>query len=292
MKKTLSLIRSIALILLGNVILAFTVKVFLMPVNLITGGATGIALAANHLWGVSVSLVVFIINIIMLIIGWLFLGKRFAITTLLSSVLYPLSLEVFDRLLGDWVFTDDIVLCTVFTGIGMGLALGIVFREGASTGGMDVLPLVLSKYFKLNVSVGMYTTDIIILLAQAVYGTPAEILYGILAILIYSFVMDRIILKGASKTELKIISSKYDAIRATLSKELDRTVTMLKSEGGYTHEPTEMVLSVVSNREVYRAEKIIRDIDPSSFIIITRVNEVKGRGFTLDKDYVEPETDK
>ena len=291
MKKPLNLIRSILLIVLGNVILAFSVKVFLMPVNLITGGATGIALAVNHFWGLPVSAVVFIINIVMLVIGWIFLGKKFALTTLLSSFVYTLALEIFDRLLGDWVLTDDIILCTVFTGIGMGLALGIVFREGASTGGMDVLPLILTKYFKLNVSVGMYTTDIIILLAQAIYGNSEEILYGIIAILIYSFVMDRIILKGTSRTELKIISSKYEEIREALSKELDRTVTRLKSEGGYTHEPTEMVLSVISNRELYRAEKIIHGIDPSSFIIITKVNEVKGRGFSLDKEYVLEETD-
>ena len=295
MKRNLkSFARSFLLIVFGNIILAFTVKAFIIPVDLVTGGATGIALAINHYTDFSISILLLVINAVMLLVGWIFLGSRFAAATVLSSVVYPLALEAFDRLLGkDWFITEDMMLCAVFAGIGMGAALGIVFREGASTGGMDVVPLILNKYFKLNVSVLMYVLDAVIILAQMIYGEPEEMLYGIISIIIYTVFMNRIILNGTSRTELKIVSEKSEEIRQALLKELDRSVTMIDAEGGYSRSSTQMVLSIVSNRELYLAEKLIRNIDPQSFIVITRVNEVKGRGFSLDKEYsAEPPAEK
>nr|WP_304431498.1 YitT family protein [uncultured Acetatifactor sp.] len=277
-------VRSIAAIFLGNVLYALTVKVFLLPANLVSGGATGIALAANHLTGVSVSGFLFLVNMSMLILGLIVLGKAFVATTLASTFLIPAALEVFDRLLGDFVLTDDILLCTLFAGLGVGVSLGIVIRTGASTGGMDIPPLILYKCFRIPVSVSLYAFDVCILLLQAPFQEAENILYGIVFVLLSAIALDKTMMIGTTQTEVKIISSKSEEIREAILKQLDRGVTLLNAEGGYLHDKSQMIFSVISNRELFKLEKIVHGIDPASFMVVTRVSEVKGRGFSMDKN--------
>ena len=277
-------VRSIAAIFLGNVLYALTVKVFLLPANLVSGGATGIALAANHLTGVSVSGFLFLVNMSMLILGLIVLGKAFVATTLASTFLIPAALEVFDRLLGDFVLTDDILLCTLFAGLGVGVSLGIVIRTGASTGGMDIPPLILYKCFRIPVSVSLYAFDVCILLLQAPFQEAENILYGIVFVLLSAIALDKTMMIGTTQTEVKIISSKSEEIREAILKQLDRGVTLLNAEGGYLHDKSQMIFSVISNRELFKLEKIVHGIDPASFMVVTRVSEVRGRGFTMDKN--------
>ena len=282
---------SASAILLGNILFALTLKLFVMPSGLIMGGATGVALAVNRAFGLSVSGVLLVFNVIMLILGWLVLGRTFAISTLASTFLSPVALEFWERLLGDYVLTDDLLLCTVFAGLGIGVSLGMVIRAGASTGGMDIPPLVLNKLCRLPVSVSMFFFDLLILLTQAM-STPADqILYGILVVLISTTVLDKVILVGTTRTEVKIISSKADEIRAAILSQIDRGVTILHGEGGYLHQPTQLLLCVVSNRELPRLEKLIHSIDPASFVIVGHVSEVSGRGFSLSKHYTNQEHD-
>lgn len=276
-------VRSIAAIFLGNVLYALAVKVFLLPANLVSGGATGIALAANHLTGVSVSGFLFLVNMSMLILGLIVLGKAFVATTLASTFLIPAALEVFDRLLGDFVLTDDILLCTLFAGLGVGVSLGIVIRTGASTGGMDIPPLILYKCFRVPVSVSLYAFDVCILLLQAPFQEAENILYGIVFVLLSAIALDKTMMIGTTQTEVKIISSKSEEIREAILKQLDRGVTLLNAEGGYLHDKSQMIFSVISNRELFKLEKIVHGIDPASFMVVTRVSEVKGRGFSMDK---------
>ncbi len=277
-------VRSIAAIFLGNVLYALTVKVFLLPANLVSGGATGIALAANHLTGVSVSGFLFLVNMSMLILGLIVLGKAFVATTLASTFLIPAALEVFDRLLGDFVLTDDILLCTLFAGLGVGVSLGIVIRTGASTGGMDIPPLILYKCFRIPVSVSLYAFDVCILLLQAPLQEAENILYGIVFVLLSAIALDKTMMIGTTQTEVKIMSGKSEEIREAILKQLDRGVTLLNAEGGYLHDKSQMIFSVISNRELFKLEKIVHGIDPASFMVVTRVSEVKGRGFSMDKN--------
>ncbi len=269
----------------GNFLYALTVKLFLLPAGLATGGTTGIALAVHHLSGFSVSLFILGFNVLMLILGFVCLGRQFALTTILSTFFYPLALGFLDWLLKDLTLTEDLLLCTVFSGLGIGLSLSIVIRAGASTGGMDIPPLILNKYFRFPVSMGLYLFDVLILLGQAVFHRPEEILYGILLVLIYTAVVDKMLFIGASKIEVKIISEKSDDIREEILQQLDRGVTMLSGEGGYLHFSTQIIMTVVSGRELPKVEKLARSIDPECFTVITRVNEVSGRGFSLKKEY-------
>lgn len=279
------MLSSLFLITAGNFLYALAVKLFLLPSGLVTGGTTGIALTINHFFDISVTQFVLIFNVIMLAAGFFVLGKQFAATTLASTFLYPLALEIFDRIFGDYVITSDLLLCTLFSGLGIGIALGIVIRSGASTGGMDIPPLILQKTLRIPVSVSMYVFDVCILLTQALFRPVENILYGIVLVLIYTMVLDKMLLMGTTRTEVKVISSKTGEIRDAILAQIDRGVTMLDGEGGYLHQKTQIVLSIISNRELPRVEKIIRSIDPESFMVISHVKEVSGRGFSMKKRY-------
>ena len=280
------LARTWASILFGNALYSLAVALFLEPAGLITGGATGIALAIGRLTGLPVSGLLLFINLAMLVWGWAVLGRAFALNTLASSVLSPAFLGLFEGLLAGRVLTEDIFLCTVFSGLGIGVALGLVIRSGASTGGLDIPPLVLNKWFKLPVPATMLTFDIAVLLMQAVFSPVQQVLYGVVMVLIHTIVMDKMLMLGASRTEVKIVSGQSDAICAAILAQLDRGVTILHGEGGYTREPSAVLLSIVSNRELPRLEKLAHSIDPTCFLIVSHVTEVSGRGFSLDKDYL------
>ena len=276
-------LKPIIAVVAGNFIYALVVKLFLMPAELVTGGTTGMALAVNYLTGLEVSRFVLIFNVAMLVIGWIILGKAFAMTTLASTFLYPASLEICDTIFGNLVLTNDMLLCTVFTGLGIGMSLGIVIRAGASTGGMDIPPLVLQKLLRIPVSVSMYAFDFCILLTQIIFRPAENVLYGILLVLIYTIVLDKMLLLGSSRTELKIVSEKSDEICSAILRQLDRGVTLLDGEGGYLHQRRQVILSVISNRELIKVEKIVHSIDPECFMIVNRVSEVSGRGFSMEK---------
>lgn len=286
MKKD-NLIKSICLIIAGNFIFALAVTLFVIPSGLITGGSTGIALTINNYTGLSVTAFVYIFNISMLILGLICLGKKFALTTIVSTFMYPTALGIWEALLDGFVLTDDLLLCAIFAGLGIGIALGLVIRTGSSTGGTDIPTIILSKKFHLSVSVILYAFDVIILISQATFREADSILYGILHVIVYTIVLDKMLLLGTSRTEIKVISSKSAEISDAIRTQMDRGVTLLDGEGGYDHEKKQVLLCVLTNRELPKAEKLIHEIDPESFIIVARVSEVHGRGFSMRKKYLE-----
>ena len=272
-------------IIAGNALYALTVVLFLVPSGLITGGATGIALGVNRALGLPVSSVLFVINMTMLAVGWVLLGRRFAITTIASTVLSPMFLALWERVFADFVLTNDIVLNTIFAGFGVGISLGITIRSGASTGGMDIPPLVLNKYLHIPVSVSMMVFDMLILCLQAAFSPLQQCLYGIVLVIVYTVVLDKVLIFGTTRTEVKIISRYADEIRDAILSQLDRGVTVLHGEGGYSREQEQVLLSVITNRQLPRLEKLAKLIDPACFMIVSHVTEVSGRGFSLEKDY-------
>ena len=278
---------SLLLVLLGNTLYALSVKLFLLPAELMSCGTTGIALVVNRMTGIPLSGFILVFNIVMLCLGWWAIGRQFALTTVFSSVFYPVALETLERLLGHVAVTDNALLNVLFAGMGIGLSLGMVMRGGASTGGMDIPPLVLRKFFRIPVSVSLWTFDFCILLAQMMYNSLEDLLYGIILIMVISFSLNKVLLLGTSRTEVKIVSSEASLIRDAILSRVDRGVTILHGEGGYLHAPTEVILSVVSNHEMPKIERLARDIDPNCFMIVSRVTEVWGRGFSQGKQYAK-----
>lgn len=276
---------SLGIVILGNMLYALAVKLFLMPAGLLTGGTTGIGLALNRAFGIPVSSFVLSFNVIMLLIGWKVMGRKFALTTIVSTFVYPIALGFFEKLFGNLVLTQDLFLCTIFSGLGIGFSLGIVIRAGASTGGMDIPPLVLKHYLRIPVSISMYVFDFCILLVQAVGNPPEKVLYGLILVMTYTLVLDKLMLMGTTRTEVRIVSKHAQKIREAIISEMDRGVTMLSGETGYLKHQTQMIFSVISNRELPRLEKLIHAIDPESFMVVNRVSEVSGRGFSMKKRY-------
>lgn len=280
---------SVLTVILGNLLYTVTVKFFLLPANLISCGTTGIALVVNHFTNIPISGFILIFNMVMLAVGWVFLGRKFAMTTILSSVLYPVFLEVLNRVAGDVVITENIMLNVLFAGMGLGGSLGIVIRAGASTGGMDIPPLILKKYLHIPVAVSLWIFDFCIMLAQISFHLLEDVLYGVLLLIIISMALNKVMLLGTSKTEVKIVSARSDEIRQAILSRVDRGVTMLQGKGGYNQQGTEVILSVVSNYELPKIQQLARNIDPNCFVIISQVTEVWGRGFTYGKKAVSPE---
>ncbi len=286
MKKT-RLLLDILIVILGNFLYAAGVVFFILPSGLITGGTTGIALSVHHYFGLPVSYFVFSFNVLMFLLGFLFLGKTFALTTLISTFCYPFALELLQKTAGGFKVTDDIFLCTLFGGLCIGASIAVVIRAGASTGGMDIPPLILNKYTRISVSVSLYIGDCIILALQAAFSNKEKILYGIVLVLVYSIVLDKLLMLGTNKMQLKIVSSKIEEIKEAIISEIDRGVTLLHGRTGYLEKETDILLSVVSNRELYKVEKLVRQIDEDAFVMISRVSEVRGRGFTEGKKYLK-----
>lgn len=280
-------LRNALIVLIGNLIYAIGVALFILPSGLITGGTTGIALIMNHSFGITVSGFVGIFNVAMFIIGFLLLGKEFALTTLISTFAYPALLSLMQKIIGSFVLTNDLLLSALFGGLCIGTSLAMIIRIGASTGGMDIPPLVLNKFFRIPVSVSLYIFDFLILIGQMFFSNKETSLYGIVLVIVYTMTLDRLLALGASKTKLEIISKKSSEISDLILKDIDRGVTLVHGKTGYLGIETDVVMTIISSRELYKVEKIVHDTDPEAFIILSKVGSVSGRGFSLEKRYIK-----
>ncbi len=278
-------IKSILWILLGNTAYALAVTMFILPNGLITGGTTGLALFFYHQMGVPIQGFVTVFNVAMFLLGAVVLGKKFALTTVISTFYYPLILSVFQKIPVLGAMTKDNLLAVIFAGLLIGGGIGVVIRAGASTGGMDIPPLVLNKKLGLPVSVTMNGMDTAILLLQMVFSDKEMVLYGILLVLIYTTVLNKVLLLGQARMQVKIVSEFYEEINQAIAGELDRGVTLFSSRTGHLKKDGYVVMSVVNHRELAQLNRLVQNIDPQAFIVIHQVNEVRGRGFTLTKKY-------
>lgn len=284
-KKLFKLIRQVAIIVVGLTIYAFGVAMFVLPLDMIAAGTTGIALLVNRVWGIPISTFVAAFNILMFALGWLELGKTFALTTLVATFYYPVMLDVAIAVVGDMTITQDPMLSAIFAGLLIGFALGIVIKAGASTGGMDIPPLVFKKRFGIPVSVSMYFFDAVILVAQMPFGDKERILYALIMVMIYTMVLDKVLMMGTKQVQVKVFSEHYEEINRAIQEKMDRGTTLLNMEGGHTRHSSMAVLSVVSGRELAKLNEIVMEIDENAFMVVNQVSEVRGRGFTLKKKY-------
>lgn len=275
------IILDIVLVLFGNACVAFGYAAFAIPIDLIVGGATGIGLLISQLIPIDYTTVVFVINMIALVLGYMILGKRFAAGTVLSSFAFPFFLELFESIPALSHLSSDILLCTIYAGIFIGIGLGIVFRLGYSTGGMDVPPLIVHHKTNISISILINIFDTVILISQVFFSNFEGILYGIIAVFIMNAVLDKVIVLGEKNLQVLVISPKYEEISKAIFKEIDRGCTFVNITTGYFQNEQKAVLCVVNNREHAQINELIRQIDPEAFIIGSEIHSVKGRGFTL-----------
>lgn len=278
-------IKHLLLILLGNTIYTLGIVMFILPNGLITGGTTGLGITVEHYFGVDIPVFAMIFNVSMFLLGAYVLGMKFALTTLVSTFYFPIILGILEKISVIQGVTTDKMLATICAGIMIGVGIGIVIRAGASTGGMDIPPLVLNKKLGIPVSVLLYGFDFTILIMQMLFTSKEDCLYGILLVMIYTFVLDKTMFVGTQRTEVKIVSDEYEAITKMIHEKLDRGATLLFAETGYLKKEQKMVVTIISNRELGTLKQEIEEIDPKAFIIMGHVNEVRGRGFSLEKEY-------
>ena len=270
-----------ASILLGNAVLAFAIAAFTVPHGLIMGGVTGISLFLGRFLDLDVAAIVLILNLLALVLGLVVLGRTFLLATVGSSLLYPLLLDLTQKIPGIGALTDDPLLASLLAGGLIGIAVGLVMRVGASTGGTDVLNLVLHKWFHLPVSVFVYLTDFTILGGQALFSQPEQILYGVVLLVVETFTLNRVMLLGQPQVQVFAISERYEELRKKLLVELQAGVTMVMIETGCAGQRQEGVLCVIPPRKLFAAKELIHAVDPDAFITVTRIQEVRGQGSSM-----------
>ena len=282
------ILKSLPMVALGNTVMAAAIVLFILPAGLITGGTAGLGIIMKHLTGMSLPVFSAIFNVTMFLLGLVCLGKTFAATTLVSTVLSPVMLAVMQYIVGDLVICEDVLLCVLFGGILVGVAIAMVVRAGSSTGGMDIPPLLLQKFAGIPVSRSLYAFDLFIIAGQTVLVAPDMLLYGVLMVLVYTVVIDKLMAQGDAQIQLQIVSEESDAIRRAILQDVDRGVTLLHGQTGYFQQETDVLFTIISPRERHRTEQLIRRIDPHAFIIISHVTRVSGGGFSEAKKRLPP----
>lgn len=271
-----------AAILSGLAIAAFGVVAFVLPQGIMIGGTTGIGRILYYFYGIPVSYTVGAVNIILFSIGAFILGKKFALSVVVSTFAYPAFINLFEHMDFLAEISDDGLLSAIFGGVIVGCGLGIVIKFGASTGGSDIIAIILNRKFNIPVGPPIYIIDFSILILQIFFARGTEeILWGILLTFLYSLVADKVVVAGGGAVQLVIISKKYEQIRRRLQDIVIGT-TVLYGESGYLAEPQHTLLCVISGRELNRVQNEILTIDAEAFIIINQVKEVKGRGFSFE----------
>lgn len=289
-KKFSKLLIDILVILLGNACIAVAVAFFVIPNKLLVGGTAGIAVAINAFWAIPEEIVINVLIYTLFIAGALVLGKAFFLKTITSTIVYPVLLtlagDLYEVIPKEYIAMDTLtsIICA---GILVGFGIGIVYRRNASTGGMDIIPLIVNKYTGIPLHMLLLMVDgFTVLLGVIAYGLQASV-YGVISVVLCSFVIDKTILLGAKQVkQVQIISQESEKILEKILEDMDRGCTIVESRGGYTNEKRDMLMVVVPINQYRTLIDVVHSIDKSAFVIISDINEIRGRGFTLERKHL------
>jgi uncharacterized membrane-anchored protein YitT (DUF2179 family) len=247
------------------------------------GGSNGIALFIQQFVPIRLSIISAVINATLFFLGLGFLGWKFAATSLLSTIVYPIILAVFEFLPLGTLFAESIVICALFCGVLCGLGIGLVVRVGGSTGGMDIPPVILQKFKGIPVGKSLMFFDGIIILAQVLLKGTDGILYSLLIVVLTGVVIDHTIVSGEATVQIIIISPEYERIRHEILDNINCGVTMIDMQTGMTGEKRQAILSVVYAKKYPEIRDAALKIDKTAFIIASDVKNVNGQGYTLER---------
>lgn len=277
-------IKNILFILLGAAIFSFGIVHFNMQNNLSEGGFTGITLLLYFLFQWDPSYVNLILNIPVFFVGWKLLGRSVFSYTVIGTVSVSVFLWVFQRYQINMPLTHDMTLAALFAGGAIGVGLGIIFRFGGTTGGVDIIARLCHKYFGWSMGKTMFTFDAAVITLSLIYLNYREAMYTLVAVFIASRVIDFMQEGAYSARGAMIISSKNEEISRKILQEMDRGVTVLRGYGSYTKEEREVLYCVVAKNEIVRLKNVIMEVDPHAFVSVSIVHDVVGEGFTLDEN--------
>lgn len=292
-RQILKFLKYSLIVICGNALAAASSAFIIIPNDFTMGGTTGVGIFVRNLlngnpfadWAVNIT--VYAANIALFILGAFLLGKKFAAATLAGTLLYPSFLalwQLVNEKLNSPVLKATLnqpLLGVIFGALFFGLGIGIVVRVGASTGGTDIPPLILHKFFNFPVSAGMWILDISIVLLQFAARVSLEnIMYGILITLASAFIVDKVSMIGAKRAQVKILSKKYEEIRKLILNKLNRGVTLLSGKTGFLKEDCFMLMTIVSFRDVVKLRNAVQKVDPEALFMVSTISEVRGRGFS------------
>jgi len=267
------------IIFIGCIIASLGVNLFLVNAQLLSGGATGIALILQYLYNIPSGITVFLINIPLFFLSYKMLNKKFTLYSAVGMVSLSISLMI-TKPLSNLVKVDDLLLYCIYGGVLCGLGYGLVFSRNGSTGGFDIITMVLRKKYS-NVEIGKLSFSlncIIVFIGALIFGLP-KALYTLISMFVQGTLVDKVINGFTSKKLLLILTEKEEDIIQYVIKDMNRGVTSLIAEGEYTHELRKMLyIAVTSSQMIHLKNKILK-IDPKAFITIIDVSEVNGKGF-------------
>jgi uncharacterized membrane-anchored protein YitT (DUF2179 family) len=277
--------KNILFILLGAAIFSFGIVHFNMQHNLGEGGFTGITLILFFAFDWDPAITNIILNVPVLLVGWKFLGKNTFLYTIIGTLSVSVFLSIFQNYQYDFNLEQDMFLVALFAGVFIGVGLGIVFRYGGTTGGVDIIARIVHKYIGWSMGRTMFMFDFLVILTSIF--TILELdqgMYTLVAVYIGARVIDFIQEGAYSARGATIISSKSDDISKKIMKDMDRGVTILDGRGSFTGEKRDVLFCVVGRNEIVKLKSIINTIDPQAFVAVGTVHDVLGEGFTLDEN--------
>lgn len=281
---TKQLLRTLPPVMLGTAIYAFGLHYFLLPNKLMEGGVTGIAILLNYALGWPLSITTLVLNIPLFFVGWRILGRAQTAYTIFGAVSLSVFLALMEKLIAHgWIVpfqtSNDYILAVLYAGVTLGTGLGIVFRFGGTTGGVDIIARIASKLRGWSMGQIILTLDIIIIGASLIYIPKEKVLYTLVAVFIASKLIDFIQEGAYAAKAFSIITEAGDEIGLKITKDMERGVTLYPAKGAYSGKPKQVVYCVVSRQEIRQLKTIVRSIDPRAFIVINDVHDVLGEGF-------------
>ena len=280
MKDSSISLSDVIILLIGCFGMALSINMFLNPHNIAPGGLTGVSIIINSITGLPIWLINICFDIPLFLFAFRILHKKDAIKTIFGIAFLTIALKLTENL-SRIDITNDVLLSAISGAIILGISLGLIFRINGSTGGTDLIGILLNKFFpNLSIPTLMGFCDAIVVILSGIVSKNIEVaLYSALALYIIVKVSDIMVEGINTSTSFTIISDKYKEIGNAITYELERGATILKGEGFYTNNEKNVLLVVVSKKEVITLKKLVKNIDPNSFIIITDIFEVLGEGF-------------
>lgn len=269
------------LILVGALIQAFALRLFLVPAELVSGGISGLAQLLNHFISFPIGTMVLIGNIPLFILGWRYLGgPRFAVRTILSILAFSIFTDILIFFIPNEGVTEDLVLNALYGGLLLGIGLGIVYRGRGTSGGSDILGRILNRRFGITISQAYLITESLVVLGAGFVFGWTKALYGLVLIYVSGLAAE-IALQGTNivRTAM-IVTTQAEAVSRVIMEDLERGVTLLSGTGGYTGEPRTVIYCAISRMEINRLKILVHDVDPKAFMVIGQAQEALGEGFT------------
>jgi len=277
-------IKNIIFIVIGSALFSFGIVHFNMQNNLGEGGFTGITLLLYFLFDWNPAITYLLFNVPIFFIGWKVLGRITFIYTLIGTFAVSGFLSVFQSRQFPIDLQSDMTLAALFAGVSIGVGLGIIFRYGGTTGGVDIIARIVNKYIGWTMGKTLFVFDFsVIMLSVFTYLNLIEGMYTLIVVFLSARVIDFIQEGAYAARGLTIISKNYEQIADKINYEMERGVTVLQGVGHYTQEKQRVLYCIVGKNEIVKLKQLILTVDSHAFVAVTTVHEVMGEGFTLDK---------